>query len=242
MPSFGWKRDLPDHRDIYYEPGLTGVLPKIADLRTHCPPVYDQGKLGSCTANAIAGHLDFLRHKQGEPLIFPSRLFIYYNERLMEGTVESDAGASIRDSVKEVVKYGACPERQWPYEIDLFAVEPQEFCYEQAIKYEALQYLRLKQDEYAFKHCLADGYPFVVGISVYDSFMSASNGQIPMPDTSEQLLGGHAVMVVGYEADKWIVRNSWGKSWGDHGYFYLPKAYLLSPDLSDDSWTLRKVK
>lgn len=239
--KYGWIVDKPDFRDLIYEPEERGILPESVDLRPGCPPIYDQGNLGSCTANAIAGHLDFNRKKQGEEFIFPSRLFIYYQERLLENSVESDSGASIRDSVKVVKKFGACPEQEWPYEIDMFTVEPHDFCYEDAVKYEDLTYLRILQDELSMKSCLAEGYPFVVGVSVYESF-EKSNGDVPIPKPSESLLGGHAICIVGYDKDYWIFRNSWGTSFGNEGYGTLPKEYLLNPGLSRDSWSLRKVK
>lgn len=240
--KFGWLPDKPDNRDHHYVPNLMGLLPKSVDLRPHCPPVYDQGELGSCTANAVAGHLDFNRAKQGEALITPSRLFIYYNERSDQGTVNEDAGATIRESVKTIVKKGACPESEWPYDISMFTKQPSSKAYQDAVKYEALKYLRLNQDQDHMKQCLAEGYPFICGISVYESFMQSEGGNIPMPQKGEQLMGGHAVMIVGYTEDHWIMRNSWGESWGDKGYCYLPAQYLLDKGLAHDMWTLRKVK
>ena len=127
IQRYGWVRDLPDHRDFMYSVPVATLqaLPSSVDLRPHCPPVYDQGQLGSCTANAIAGALQFdeiKEHKNG--LSTPSRLFIYYNERVIEGTVTSDSGAQLRDGVKTVAKQGICPEKVWPYDISKFAVKP----------------------------------------------------------------------------------------------------------------------
>lgn len=245
--KFGWVRDLPDQRDHEFLALPSASLPAVVDLRSAMPPVYDQGQLGSCTANAIAGHLDFNRKKQGEAFISPSRLFIYYQERLDQGTVASDSGASIRESVKAVKAYGACPEKEWKYDIGKFTNKPNAKVYADAIKYEALSYQRINRALTDFKTCLADGYPFVIGFTVYDSFEGpdvAKSGIMPMPATSESVLGGHAVVVVGYDESKqwFIVRNSWGKKWGDKGYFYMPYAYLLDSKLSSDFWTLRQVK
>lgn len=237
----GWKRDLPDFRDLIYAPIVTNP-PLSIDLRSECPPIYDQGQLGSCTANAIAGHLDFNRKKQGEVFISPSRLFIYYQERLLEDTVDSDSGASIRDSVKVVKQFGAPPETDWPYDINQFETEPPVKAYSDALTYKDMTYQRITRSVNDMKSCLTEGYPFVAGISVYDSFESnAKTGKVPMPKKSEKLLGGHAILIVGYTAGEWIFRNSWG-NWGAAGYGFLPQAYLINSGLSSDFWSLRLVK
>lgn len=244
IKGFGWKPDLPDKRDIHYSVTKKSP-PKLVDLRNIDVPIYDQGDLGSCTANAIAAHLDFNRKKQGESLITPSRLFIYYNERLLEGTVDSDAGATIRESVKVVTKQGAAPESEWGYDISQFAVEPPKNVYTDALKFQSLQYQRLAQTLGAFRSCLATGYPFVGGITVYNSFHNADvGGMVPVPSLNDTVEGGHAIMFVGYDDSQkhFIVRNSWGTGWGDKGYFYLPYDYLLDPNLASDFWSLRKVE
>ena len=118
--KYGWAPDLPDHRDHLYsapQPILAKLSPKKS-VQAGCPPVYDQGQLGSCTANAIAGAMQFEQKKQELTVFAPSRLFVYYNERDMEGTVNSDAGAQIRDGVKSVADLGVCPETEWPYDIN----------------------------------------------------------------------------------------------------------------------------
>ena len=208
--------------------------------------MYDQGQLGSCTANAIAAALEFDQTKEKQQVFMPSRLFIYYNERDMEGTVNEDSGAQIRDGIKSVAQQGDCPETLWPYEITKFAVKPPVQCYQQALKFKALQYQRLSQILNQLKGCLASGYPFVFGFTVYSSFESkqvAQTGHAPMPSPSEASVGGHAVMAVGYDdSQNWfIVRNSWGIGWGMQGYFTLPYAYLLERNLANDFWTIRIV-
>ena len=248
--GYGWMPDLPDHRDqLYAAPApMRGVLPTKVDLRSKCPPVYDQGQLGSCTGNGIAGAHQFDQMKQGGPKPFaPSRLFIYYNERVMEGTVQSDAGAQIRDGIKSVAKQGVCPETEWPYNVGQFATKPSAQAFTDAAKYKAVQYQRVPRILSQMKGCLASGFPWVLGFTVYDSFESqqvAQSGVVPMPGPTEKVLGGHCVVAVGYDDSKqaFIMRNSWGTGWGMNGYFTMPYAYLLDVNLSDDFWTIRLVQ
>ena len=250
IKRFGWVRDIPDQRDFRYEPPplLAEALPAKTDLRAGFPACYNQGELGSCTANAIAGALQFLERKEGSPhAIMPSRLFIYYNERALEGTIDSDSGAQIRDGIKSVAKRGFCPEELWPYDIGKFADKPPERCYRAALKDRVSQYLRLDHvGALPLLTCLASGYPFVFGFSVYESFESPSvraTGVVPMPRLGERVLGGHAVVACGYDqkAGRFIVRNSWGSRWGMDGYFTMPYAYLTNSFLSADFWTIRQV-
>lgn len=247
---FGWKPELPDHRDLPYaamrmalEKPMT--LPSQTDLRTYCPPVYDQGDLGSCTGNAIAGAFQFDRRKQNLPDFVPSRLFIYYNERSMEGTTARDSGAFIRDGIKSIAAKGVCKETDWPYDISKFADKPAKSCYTSATKYKSLSYFRLNNaniDE--LKSCLAAGFPFVFGFVVYPSFFQGdtNGGIVPMP-ANETTVGGHAVLAVGYSdsTQRFTIRNSWGPGKGDQGYYYMPYQYLTTTSLSDDFWTVRSV-
>jgi C1A family cysteine protease len=244
---FGWTPDLPDHRDQVYSapaPSAQG-LPGSVDLRPHCPPVYDQGQLGSCTANAIAGLLEFDRKKQSLSDFVPSRLFIYYNERVMEGTVAADAGAQIRDGIKSVAKIGAPPEKDWPYDIAKFTKKPAAKAYSDAKLDRAIQYKRLVPTLAQQQGCLASGFGYVFGFTVYESFESqtvAQTGVMPMPKPNEKKLGGHAVMAVGYDTASrmMIVRNSWGPGWGKAGYFMMPFEFITSPNCSD-FWTISSV-
>lgn len=247
--GLGWKPDKLDIRDHMYRMEVPYEdLPQSVDLRDKCPPVYDQQALGSCTANAIAGLLQFDQMKQGEQAFTPSRLFIYYNERDMEGTVDEDAGAMIRDGIKSVAKLGACPETEWSYDISKFADKPAQQCYTDAVKYEAIDYQKLRTYSLAqMQACLAAGFPFVFGFRVYESFESdtvAKTGIVPMPRHGERFLGGHAVDCVGYDISKgyMIIRNSWGSAWGiDGGYCYMPLSYFTHSGLTSDLWTIRTV-
>jgi C1A family cysteine protease len=222
-------------------------MPPSVDLRSSCPPVVDQGELGSCTANAIAGALEFDQMKEKLDDIFPpSRLFIYYNERVIEHTVTEDSGAMIRDGIKSVAKDGAPHESLWPYNIANFKNKPSAAAYKDAAKHPAILYQRLTQTLDQLKGCLASGYPFVFGFSVYESFESqavAKSGKVPMPKAKEKQIGGHAVLGVGYDdaSKRFIVRNSWGTGWGMAGYFTIPYAYLTDSNLSDDFWTIKQV-
>jgi len=250
IQGYGWVPDLPDQRDRRYAAPrkVLAALPRRCDLRPHCPPVLDQGELGSCTANAIANAHRYDQIKQGIASHFlPSRLFIYYNERAVEGTVREDAGAQIRDGIKTLAKQGACPEALWPYDIAKFAKRPPAPAFREAEKHQAILYQRLTPTLSQLKGCLAAGYPFVFGFTVYESFESAAvakSGKVPLPGKDEHAIGGHAVLAAGYDDRRqhFIVMNSWSAAWGDKGYFYLPYAYATDAGLADDFWTVRVVE
>ena len=176
----------------------------------------------------------------------PSRLFIYYNERVMEGTVSQDSGAQIRDGVKSVATLGAPPETDWPYDIAKFAQKPPPKAYSDAKQDLVTAYSRVTQDLLQMQGCLADGYPFVFGFTVYESFESdavAQTGVVPMPASGEKVVGGHCVVAVGYDDSqrRFIIRNSWGTGWGMKGYCTMPYEYLLNSHLANDFWTIRSV-
>jgi C1A family cysteine protease len=243
--GYGWRPQLPDARDKMYARRRTGNLPPAADLRPSMPPVYDQGQLGSCTGNAIAGAMEYERDRQGLSDFIPSRLFVYYNERALEGTVSSDSGAVIRDGIKVVNTEGVCPETLWPYDIGMFAVKPPKRCYVAATKDKAVQYESI-QTLGDLKDAIASNLSVVFGFTVYESFESqavARTGVMPLPKKGEGVVGGHAVLAVGYSDAKGhvIVRNSWGESWGDHGYFYMPYQYLTGSKASSDTSPVSKA-
>lgn len=241
--KYSWIPDKIDPRDHLFrkvvKPRLE-PLPPVVDLRGGCSPVEDQGDLGSCTANALAGALEFLEIKAGKQFVDLSRLFIYFNERNFEGTPDEDSGAMIRDGVKVLHKLGVCREDIWPYDITRFTEKPDGSCYDEAIQRAIHSYDRiLTLDE--MKGCLADGYPFVFGFTVFSSFESlevAQSGIVPMPADGEQEMGGHAVLCVGYDESKqmFLVRNSWGSTWGQAGYFWMPYEYLET--MADDFWRI----
>ncbi len=262
---FGWVRDLPDARDNIYSVALPTLqkLPPKFDLRSNSamPPVYDQGPISSCTANAIAAAIQFDRRRaDAAPDFVPSRLFIYYNERVIEQDVPLDRGAQLRDGIKSVAKLGVCAETDWPYdptpplydggpfpEGDRAAQQPSSSAYTIAAKYTVTAYQRLAQSISQLRGCLWEGYPFVFGFTVHESFfIDGSDKQktvIPLPTEDDGILGGHAVMAVGYDDTKqlFIVRNSWGPDQGENGYFYMPYAYVTDPAQSSDFWVIRAV-
>jgi C1A family cysteine protease len=248
--GFGWRPDLPDGRDLRYgaAPASLEELPASKDLRPECPPVYDQGELQSCTANAVAAALEFDQIRQGEANPFtPSRLFVYYNTRAREGTTESDPGSGIRDAIKSVVDQGACLEETWPYDESQVRYKPSAASYAEALDHQALRYLRLNQTLFDLKSCLAAGFPFAFGFSVFANFLSPKmreTGHLELPRVDAGRPPGHAVLAVGYdEQNQWfVVRNSWGAEWGLEGYFTMPYPYLLQPSLAGDFWTIRKVE
>ena len=252
VQRYGWKPDLPDHRDQYFAAPspATLKLAKKVDLRSRCPKkISDQGQLGSCTANAIGTAFEFGLMRQKAKAFPASRLFIYYNERKIEGTVQEDAGAMIRDGMKVVNKLGVCPETLWPYSDKNpgpFQKEPSAAAYKEARKHTATTYQRVPRTLRSMQARLASGFPFIFGFSVYSSFESpvvSKTGVVPMPRPNEEALGGHAVLAVGYddETQRFLVRNSWGRGWGNKGYFTMPYAYLLDDDLADDFWTILAV-
>ncbi len=243
-------RDLPDRRDFpYAAPAeLLRRLPSSVDLRRHCPRVFNQRTLHSCTAQAVGAAVEFDRRKQGlTPVFTPSRLFVYYNARALEGTARADSGAQIRNGIKSVVALGVCPEHLWPYLPARFRVKPGRRCYHDAIRHTAVSYHRLGHDLTQMKACLASGYPFVMGMTAYESFESprvAKSGRVPMPHPRERACGNHAVLAVGYDEARrrFLVRNSWGPRWGLEGYFTLPYEYLTRQWLAHDFWTIRVVE
>jgi len=245
---YGWRRDKPDHRDLKHDfhTYRSYSTTKVCDLRENCPEVYNQGNLGSCTSQAIAGAFQFDEMKQKLPEFHPSRLFIYYNEREIEGTVNVDAGAEIRDGIKSINKQGVCEEELWVYDISKFAQKPTDKCYKDGLNHLSVEYRRVDQRLDQMKTCLDTGLPFVLGFSVYSSFESdivKKTGMMPMPKKDESVLGGHAVLCVGYndQMKRMIVRNSWGEDWGDSGYFYMPYEFISNSNFAADFWTIQKV-
>ncbi len=241
------KKDEHDPNDTHYDVHQNvdpANLPGFVDLREWLTPVEDQGELGSCTANAIAGAYEYLEKRttgrEGEV----SRLFVYFQERKLEGNENKDSGATLRNGMKVLQKLGACSERTWPYDIHSFANEPHQDAYSEAEQHLIDEYRRVPVDAHAMKTCLAEGYPFVFGMRIYKAFEDdGQHGRISLPRAGEKDMGSHAMLACGY-SDKdevFVVRNSWGTDWGDKGYCYVPYDYLADSEQTDDCWTVRRA-
>ncbi len=246
--GYGWKPKLPTITHPLYSARVElGALPPKVDLRPECPPIYDQGQLGSCTGNGWAAAAEFLLMKQSLPVFTPSRLFIYYNERVADNDVATDAGAAISDGAHAVSTKGCASEALWPYDVTKFADPPPADVVADGAKHLVLQVQQVSQDLTSMKEVVASGLPIVIGFVVYPSFETpavAKSGIVPMPSHHEKTIGGHCVVIVGYDdAHKmFIMRNSWGTGWGLDGYFMMPYAYLTNPRLSSDFWMASKIE
>ena len=279
---FGWLPDLPDSRDYTREhPKIAPLLAKLPsskasgtptaaklpssmDLRAFCSPVFDQGSMGSCTANAAAGMLEYHNRRTFGKGTTLSRLFIYKATRDLMLS-KGDSGAYIRATMGSLALCGCPPEKYWEYEEDMLDVAPPAFCYSYASNYQALSYFRLDEKTVGIasknredtlleiKQTLASSLPVMFGFTVYDSIRAAVDGKIPYPKRGESILGGHAVLAVGYDdamrigsgdnenVGAFLIRNSWGEGWGEKGYGWLPYEYLLG-GLAEDWWCLVKAE
>jgi len=249
--TYGWKPDLPDMRDFIHAPVMDlPAIPDTSDLRANpwiYPVPYDQGSLGSCTGNGVA-YVDKYAEQASQavrtcPVADRSRLFIYFYERYIEGTVGQDAGAAIRDGIKALNRYGAPSEAIWPYVIKKFKTAPTAAARKEAGLHKATTYGRVARSWDTICRTLVS-FPMVFGFTVYDSFESdavAQTGMVPMPAKGEGVLGGHCVVAIGYDRLKGLVlvRNSWGTGWGLSGHCWMPKEYLLDSNLSDDFWVVQ---
>lgn len=241
---YGWKPDKPDHRDHLFAFDVNVEVPLKASVDQWAPPIMDQGQLGACTAHGITGALRLNKIKLGVADVPRARLQLYYDERALEKTTKSDAGAEIRDGIKTLAKKGVAAETLWPYDITKFKTKPPKNVYTDALKEQALTYESVPVNATAIKAAIAAGHAVIIGISVFESFESAEvakTGVVPMPGHGESLLGGHCLYVTGY-GDKtgyFTVRNSWGTSWGDGGKCYIPEGYLGSPSYGSDYWIIK---
>jgi C1A family cysteine protease len=263
-PKYGCKKsaveDTPTR--LYAVSKIQKGIPSV-DLRHLCPPVYDQGQTNSCTANAIAAayQIDEIKEKESSPFT-PSRLFIYYNERVIEGDPTKDEGAFIQHGIQSINTVGVCPEvlvpgttkdECWPFVENQVLTKPHPGCFTFAETHKSISYHRVAQTIGQLKQTLINGFPVVFGFQVYPEFESdacAETGLLKMPGPGEKCVGCHAVLMVGYDDNKKVgqhtgaftVRNSWGEDWGDKGYFYMAYEYVTDPNLANDFWVVMSVK
>jgi hypothetical protein len=241
----GWIPDLPSSKDwkLPLRAGPPAILPPAIDLRSIMTPIWDQGALGSCSANGSADIFRFVDRRQGGADLDPSRLALYYDARALRGWQNQDTGSYIRDNLKVLAQLGAAPEQLWPYDISKYTQRPPIEAYNAAQAHQAIGYFRLDHDLSDFKSCLADGFPFVIGATLFENFTQmTAEGYVPMPSGSE--VGGHAFVVCGYrDSDRrFICKNSWGVNWGQQGFFFMNYDYLTNDDLAADPWTIRSLE
>jgi C1A family cysteine protease len=245
---FGWKKNPIDERDFKFSMAMPRQLPPLVDLSNLLPPCFDQGQLSSCTGNATAAAIQFDEIKQKgiipEQAPIPSRLFIYYTGRVLEGSQDADNGCCIRDIVKAVNITGFPPEALWDYVESNVDVEPPRIAYSVAIEHCIKVYKNVNQTIQDLKICLVSGYPIIFGMQVFPSIAEAeTSGILPMPKEGEFAEGGHCVLIVGYDDSKqaFLVRNSWGTQWGQNGYFWASYSYILNPNLCSDFTCINSI-
>jgi C1A family cysteine protease len=244
---FGWLPDAPDGRDFLYSnirKTATVKLPDELDYRKLMPVVEDQGIYSSCVANALTTALEFLQKKKVEN--DRSRMFVYYNARLIDHLERQDDGCVIRSAIKSVVDSGVCSEYVWPYINKNLMQTPSENSYKRAKRSLLSDYYRIELGDIDdIKAALVEGYPVVFGIILYKSFLNPNKGIIPMPSTvNDYYIGRHAMVICGFTDTHFIVQNSWGRKWGDKGYCYMSFEYISKyTELGgSDYWVVRKME
>ena len=239
----------PNHKVMQVPHFNAGELPTSFSNIDLMVPIYDQLNTSSCTGNSYLAQIEAERIRQGLPALNGSRLFPYYNGRLVEGNTSQDCGAQICDVQAGGNRYGVCLESSYPFSQDNVTVQPSPLAYSEALKFKTINFQKVPQSIPVIKYLLSQRYTVNLGIQVYESFESdevARTGIVPMPDkVKEQLMGGHAVLIIGFSDDTqtFLVRNSWGSGWGQQGgYFTLPYSYVADPSLASDLWVVEQVQ
>lgn len=245
----GYIKDKVDKRDYIYQVNQSVInarkLPKVHSLKNNMPPVLDQGNLGSCVANAVCNALGFLNIKIKKEIGLKSRIFNYYNTRVLEGTINEDSGCQIRNAIKASNKTGNCYESTWPYDVSKFKLKPPKNTYDEASKHKLTLYQRVSQNQMYIKSCLLEGFPVIIGFTCFNTLYNPSvdrTGDILMPTRRDYIIGGHCVLVTGYNdaTQRFEIQNSWGIDWGNKGYGTIPYAYLENPMYAGDFWRVEK--
>jgi C1A family cysteine protease len=267
LGGMGWRRDLPDFRDYCFDDhevqailrisssfkSADSLLPAHADLRKWCSRVEEQSSMKSSSAHAVAGLIEYFERRAFGHHLDVSRLFLYRSARDLAGTGDRDV--DLRNTMRALARFGAPPEHLWPYAEERVDTAPPPPCYAYTDPHRSMRYFRLDPPDsdskavlQSVRRCLSARIPAVFGFPVYSSFPVIGDvgpGEIPVPGPGETLLGGHAAVAVGYDDERMIgphqgallMRNSWGKAWGDNGYGWLPYK-LVEMGLAVDFWSL----
>jgi C1A family cysteine protease len=244
----GWRKEPEDRRDYKLSVPIRITLPPSVDLREYASPNQNQYSTSSCVGNACANALELLHIKEfgKEHHDDMSRLFIYWNARDYIGETRQDAGCFIRDAIKGMARYGTPYEKTWPFDQRYVTLQPNKKAYDEAEKHQILKYYRISETDrvYQVQYALSQGFPVVFGMKIFESFeKTGRDGKVPVPNPAgEEFLGGHAMCIEGYDPERFIVENSWGKNWGDAGYALVPKEVVESPSLSSDYWVIQIVE
>lgn len=246
--KLGWMPELMDKRAYAFVPraSVLRALPESVDLRPQLPPIWNQGSIGSCTAHAVAvAHIVAQKRNRAKP-VMPSRLALYFNSRALRGWQNQDFGAYICDVFKVIAKQGVANEKLYPYLTSKVFLKPPASVTKDALLNQAVVYRKLNStNAKEIKAALADGHVVVFGSVLYEGYdqLNASN-LMPNPDLTAKQVGGHAMALCGYDSAKqqFLVRNSWGCSWGDKGYHWCHESYITDISLTDDMWICEAVE
>jgi C1A family cysteine protease len=243
--KLGWMPALPDARAYAFAPKATQALPQSVDLRNKLPQVWNQGSIGSCVAHAVAAAHIAAQKKNGKAAVMPSRLALYFQARAVRGWQYQDSGCYITDAMKVTAKLGAANEKLYPYTTSKFTMKPPASVYKDALLRQTVEYQKIDSTKPAvIKAALAEGHPVVFGSTLYENHDKLVDNIMPDPDLTTSVIGGHAMTIVGYDDEKqlFLVRNSWGKTWGDNGHHWMSYRYITNLSLTDDVWILKSVE